>query len=340
MMPLVSIITPCYNGANYLNRFFDSLLQQTYSNIEVIIVNDGSIDETEEIVSGYQKALLHKGYSFKYIKQENAGPAAAINAGLRVFTGDYLTWVDCDDWMTPDCIKEKVDFLEKNPQVGLAVCKIAVVSDENVNAVLNILEVKKSEDNNFFERLLNEEIYIAPPIGWMIRTQMFLQVNPAKRIFDGNKAGQNWQMLLPISYHFQGDYIDKVLGYYLIRKTSISHSGNIDSLISKSYEYETNCKEALKSLSLNDEERYLKMITERYTRARLNMACKYGRKDKLFVEYDRLKSLAKIKFADRVCYLRCKNKLFGILVDVLELCPRLIRKIKREYLKSHNTIKR
>ena len=89
MMPLVSIITPCYNGAKYLNRFFDSLLQQTYSNIEVIIVNDGSIDETEEIILEHKEALLNKGYLFKYIKQENAGPAAAINAGLHVFTGDY-----------------------------------------------------------------------------------------------------------------------------------------------------------------------------------------------------------------------------------------------------------
>ena len=112
--PLVSIITPCFNGESCLDRYFKSILDQTYANLELIFVNDGSTDKTEEIALSYKSKLEEKGIQYTYIYQDNAGQAAALNKGLKIFKGDYLTWPDSDDVMTPDSIEKKVKFLTEN----------------------------------------------------------------------------------------------------------------------------------------------------------------------------------------------------------------------------------
>ena len=114
--PLVSIITPCYNGEAFLKRYFESILNQTYPNLELIFINDGSTDRTEEIALSYRERLEKRGITYIYEKQENAGQAAALNRGLKLFKGEYLTWPDSDDVMTKDSIEKKVHFLEKNPK--------------------------------------------------------------------------------------------------------------------------------------------------------------------------------------------------------------------------------
>ena len=102
--PLVSIITPCYNGENVMHRLLDSILSQTYSNIEFILINDGSTDHSEEIWYQYEKKFNEKGIKTIYIHQRNQGLGAAINAGLKVFTGDYLCWPDIDDYFEREVI--------------------------------------------------------------------------------------------------------------------------------------------------------------------------------------------------------------------------------------------
>lgn len=111
--PLVSIITPCYNGEAFLKRYFESILNQTYPNLELIFINDGSTDRTEEIALSYRERLEKRGITYIYEKQENAGQAAALNRGLKLFTGEYLTWPDSDDVMTKDSIEKKSIFLRK-----------------------------------------------------------------------------------------------------------------------------------------------------------------------------------------------------------------------------------
>ena len=129
--PLVSIITPCYNGTTYVHRLVESVLNQTYDHIELIFINDGSTDNTEEIVLSYKSKFEERGIGFTYVYQENAGQAAAVNKGLKIFKGEYLTWPDSDDWMTEDCIEKKVDFLEQHPEYGMVMCRIAVVDEGN-----------------------------------------------------------------------------------------------------------------------------------------------------------------------------------------------------------------
>ena len=82
---LVSIVTPCYNGELYLDRFFQSVLNQTYPALELVFVNDGSTDGTEAVVDRYRPLFQKRGIRFIYEYQENQGQAAALNRGLKLF---------------------------------------------------------------------------------------------------------------------------------------------------------------------------------------------------------------------------------------------------------------
>lgn len=97
--PLVSIVIPVYNGGNYLRQAIDSALAQTYDNIEIIVVNDGSTDDgvTEEIALSY-------GDRIRYFHKENGGVSTALNYGIQQMQGDYFSWLSHDDAYTPDKI--------------------------------------------------------------------------------------------------------------------------------------------------------------------------------------------------------------------------------------------
>ncbi len=102
--PLVSIVIPVYNGSNFMREAIDSALAQTYSNIEILVVNDGSTDDTREIALSY-------GDKIRYFEKENGGVATALNLAIREMKGAYFSWLSHDDWYAPDKIEAEVDAL-------------------------------------------------------------------------------------------------------------------------------------------------------------------------------------------------------------------------------------
>ena len=108
---LVSIIPPWYNGANYISETIDSVVDQTYSQWEMIIVDDGSKDNSAEIVRGY----MEKDSRIKFLQQANAGSAAARNNGIRHAEGQYIALLDADDLWDPEFLEDQIRFMkEKN----------------------------------------------------------------------------------------------------------------------------------------------------------------------------------------------------------------------------------
>jgi glycosyltransferase involved in cell wall biosynthesis len=110
MNPLISIVLPVYNGEKYIGASIDSLLKQTYAPIEIVVVNDGSKDQTEQVVANY-------GSKVRYFAQSNRGQPAATNFGLSVANGSYVAFIDADDLYLPDKTASQVDFLEKQPEI-------------------------------------------------------------------------------------------------------------------------------------------------------------------------------------------------------------------------------
>ena len=107
--PLVSIVIPVFNGANYMRQAIDSALAQTYPQVEVLVVNDGSTDngETERIAGSY-------GERIRYFAKENGGVASALNRGLREMRGSYFAWLSHDDAFLPEKTSRQVGFLRAN----------------------------------------------------------------------------------------------------------------------------------------------------------------------------------------------------------------------------------
>lgn len=104
--PLVSIIIPAYNYARFLPFAVDSALNQNYSNFELIVVNDGSTDDTHEVVQSYADRI-------RYIQQVNQGLSAARNSGIREANGEYLVFLDADDILKPNMIRQSLETLGK-----------------------------------------------------------------------------------------------------------------------------------------------------------------------------------------------------------------------------------
>lgn len=217
--PLVSIITPCYNGEKYLDRYFESILNQTYSNIELIFINDGSTDKTEEIVLSYQRKIENNHIRFIYIYQENSGQAAALNKGLKIFKGDYLTWPDSDDIMTPDCIEKKVEFLERNKKYDM-VRSNGIYYNEETQEEQRISNKKNNKKKKIFDDLLVLKTYGCCGC-YMVTRDAFLNSFPNRTIYN-SRQGQNWQVLLPIASRSLCGYLDEDL--YVVYLTKDSHS--------------------------------------------------------------------------------------------------------------------
>ena len=129
--PLISVIVPVYNSANSLAECIDSLLGQTATDIEIILVDDGSTDDSSSIFAQYRSLHADK---IKVVRQPNAGQSAARNTGLRLASGKYIAFCDADDAYAPHALEKLAQQLESNPQ-----CDIAVAG--YINADLSLIHI-------------------------------------------------------------------------------------------------------------------------------------------------------------------------------------------------------
>ncbi len=138
--PLVSIVIPVYNGSNYLAEAIDSALAQTYDNIEIIVVNDGSMDHgaTERIALSY-------GDKIRYFKKENGGCSSALNYGISKMNGEYFSWLSHDDSYEPNKIESSVKAIAENslnPQNTVVCCKSSVINKDGLEIRRDITKAK------------------------------------------------------------------------------------------------------------------------------------------------------------------------------------------------------
>lgn len=290
--PIVSIITPCYNGEKYIGRQIESVLKQTYRPIEYILINDGSTDMTEYIVLSYKKIFEQEGIKLIYIYQDNKGLGGAINTGLKIFKGDYFCWPDADDYLHPESIEKRVEFLEKNKEFAVVTSDADIFESNNLDNSIGFVSGKIQErfSEYQFELLLNEKSIFCPGCH-MVRTDAFLDVNPNRDIYEA-KRGQNWQILLPLYYKYKRGFIDEALYHYIIYPTSMSHGDEtIEQEWERAEEHEKIIIETLNRIKMDEIERthYKNYIRERYIRKKLLIACKYKDKQKVINQYKILK---------------------------------------------------
>ena len=133
MQGMISIVTPCYNTGKYIGRLLGSILQQDYPKIEMIVVDDGSTDNTKEVVKCYTNRFKAKGYQLKYFYQNNQGQSYALNTGLAHASGEFFAWPDSDDYIEDESFYSKaVDmFRSGDENISLVRCLPAMVSEDS-----------------------------------------------------------------------------------------------------------------------------------------------------------------------------------------------------------------
>lgn len=273
---LVSIITPCYNGARYLERFFGDVLSQTYSPIELIFVDDGSTDNSLFIAESFRPALERRGILFKLLHQDNGGQASAINRALPEVTGDYITWPDCDDGMEPDNISKKVAWLERHPEDDFVCCQVKVGTPDGKTLGVHATDAKARY--NLFSAFVREEGAYCNPLAYLSRSEALFEAIGGRKIYE-SPSGQNWQLLLPLAYKKRCGFIDEPLATYFLNPGSHSNSYmSVERRISRANELEDILIHVFLKLGMDDSEleRWVNFARIKYSRRRLRIAAEAG----------------------------------------------------------------
>lgn len=322
---LISIITPCYNVASTLEQYLKSILNQTYNNIEVIAVDDGSTDDTAKILKRYISIFAENKMTLKYIYEDNAGLGAAINNGLKYVEGDYLCWSDPDDFYFPTSMEKRLREFHKHPECAV------VSSDAYVYHSNDLKHPFKREaarficrqEPNQFELLLKEESHFCAGCH-MIRMADFEKVNPKREIYPA-KRGQNWQLLLPVYYKFKRYYLDEPLYAYVVYPNSMS-SGDMteEKEMNRWGEHEEIIRQTLCRIPLteNEIEKYDNEITIRYAKKRFFTAIDYRDKEMIKEQYMILKECQGNTDEIRTLYLRNNYLILKLFYKIKEIFKR------------------
>ena len=173
--PLISILVPCYNVSPWLHRCLDSILAQTYTNWEAILVNDGSKDNTAEILEEYAKLDSR----FKVIHQENRGHSGARNTGIKHLSGEWMTWIDADDAVTPDYLADYVKsaMMQHTDAIpcDLVIAKNLCVYESGEQCVLGELDDAVYDVKDFVPHVLPKAIYGGAM--FLVQTQLVKENN-------------------------------------------------------------------------------------------------------------------------------------------------------------------
>lgn len=230
---LISIVIPAYGHAHFIEGTIRSIIAQSYQNIELIVVNDGSPDNTIEVVESLRKECENRFTRFLFIDKENEGVVKTLNRGLQDVEGQYIGIIASDDCYEPNAIETLHDFLSQNPDYGIAVGNNTLMDDDgkacfwdkNRNPVYNQKEAHYETMAEFFQkrrpdvdfnsdtfgsyRSLLKGNYI--PNGYLIRKDLFVDVIGGYR--EGLKV-EDYYLMLQLAKHTKFKYIDKPLFIY------------------------------------------------------------------------------------------------------------------------------
>ncbi|MER3445446.1 MAG: glycosyl transferase [Candidatus Dadabacteria bacterium] len=199
-MPRVSVIIPTYNRAEFLCSAITSVLNQTFQDFEIIVVDDASNDGTYEVVSSFN------GNGIKYIRHKiNRGGAAARNTGIRASTGEYIAFLDDDDEWMPEKLQMQVDLLQISPpEVGAVYTGFVIVSRAGGEILYQGVPTRKGYIFN--EMLIGNLVGATPSV--FLRRECFNRVG----LFDENLPfAEDWDMWIRISKEFHFECIEEIL---------------------------------------------------------------------------------------------------------------------------------
>ena len=205
--PLVSIIIPSYNMALLAVRAVESVLNQTYQNIEIIVVDDGSADDTRQRLEPFKDKI-------RYFYKTNGGVCSARNVGLREAKGEYIGLLDSDDTYMPEKVERCLDFLQKNPDYGFVHTDTYLVDSQG--EIIERYDHPKGRYDGWITRRLLMGNFIANPTNFFRRECYDRCGGYEESLFPPG----DWDLWLRISRHYKIGYIDAPLSRYSVLSNS------------------------------------------------------------------------------------------------------------------------
>ncbi len=208
MQPLVSVIIPCYNQARFLAESVESALSQDYPRKEVVVIDDGSSDNTREVASTFSNRIVH-------IEQENRGPSAARNRGIMASRGEYIAFLDSDDVYLPGALSTLASHLNVYQKTALVCANAVLFDDSGTIGLKSSVSGRPKNAANFRWETVS---FCATPSSVMLRRPCL----DSTGLFAENlkKGGEDWLMWIRMSLHFDMAYLDTPLVRYRLHGTN------------------------------------------------------------------------------------------------------------------------
>ncbi|WP_213522269.1 glycosyltransferase [Nonlabens sp.] len=256
--PLVSILVPCYNHSNYVKECIVSIINQTYTNYELIVIDDGSTDNSVEILE-----KLSKEFNFRLFAQKNKGISATLNRGIKEFSsGKYITFCASDDFWAENKLEKQVRFMEENSNIPMCFGKVHYV---DVNSkIIDRLDRRNDrlKGGRLFDDILLFKIH--PPVNYMFKKSIFDEVG----YYDESEIVEDYDMNLRISSKYSIGFIDEYLSFYRVGN-SIERFDRFISVIDSQIRILKKYK---------NKEKYSKAVSKSYLRRSLLKAKKKNHK--------------------------------------------------------------
>jgi glycosyltransferase involved in cell wall biosynthesis len=218
--PLVTVITPCYNHAPYLDDYFQGLLQQTYREIELILIDDGSTDGSWEKIRSYEDRLRKAFPRVCCERQENAGAFRLIARACTRVTGDLVSILESDDYWLPGKLEENVRFLTDHPAAGAVHSDVDFVYPDRVESRHWASSGRTIPQGRIFEALLVENFIMTCAACY--RADLIRRHVDVDRHREAGYLMGDYPLFLDLARHAEWGYIDKVLARYRVREGSAS----------------------------------------------------------------------------------------------------------------------
>jgi glycosyltransferase involved in cell wall biosynthesis len=241
---LVTICIPNYNKAAFVERTLKSVYNQTYRNIELIIIDDCSTDNSSSII---ETLLKDCPFEFTFLKNEtNRGVCFGANKGVQLAKGKYFQVLSSDDIILPDKIAHQVSILENTADdTAFIYSPIKIIDEEDSFIEKNYFEDigwgnSEVPSGNIYEALLG--LNFIPALTTLIKTNCIKNVGS----YDEQLRSEDWEMSLLLSQKYKVIYDEKITAYYRVEKNSLMHSGNNKAIV-----YDSFCKTLIKHAGQN-----------------------------------------------------------------------------------------
>jgi len=312
--PLVSVIIPTYNYAAFIEQAIKSVLDQTFQNFEILVVDDGSTDNTREVI---------KKFPARYIYQTNRGAAAARNYGIREARGELIAFLDADDLWLPDKLEKQLQMFERDPGIGLVYSLFYFFESES-GAIIGYKPIRECARGFVLTQMFGSCIIGSPTP--LIRRDVFEKVGLYQ---EGLTGVEDYHLWLRIAAQYRIDYVPEYLAMYRVHESRCSSK--------KLGEW----MRALETILIDCQHSYPELIPQKVLNRRLatlhrKVSCRARLSTSAYnaaqVHYQRGKILlargrqgeALSSFLKTICYDPTKLKAWGGLF--LCLCPKVLVK--------------